>query len=52
MGKGDDKDWITTYVPKGEKKRLRVLAAERGVSVAALVADLIGAFMAKEAKKK
>lgn len=51
MPKPDGTEWINTYVETDTKRKLRVLAAEQDMSVAALVRRLIEVYVKKEGPK-
>lgn len=48
--KPDGTAWLTTYVRVETKKKLRILAAEEGTSMAALAAKAIEGLVKKESR--
>lgn len=51
MAKPDGTEWISTYLDTETKRRLRVMAAERDTSMAALCAEIITKYIKRKERK-
>ena len=50
MPRPDGTEWVNTYIEPEVKKKLRILAAEKEVSVAQLVRSLIEDYVKRKGK--